>query len=115
MEQLGYAPDERWTCIQDGHGNETVGICPKQWPADLTKKKCEQSYSLSVENYNDMIPVSDKRGVNYKNRNYTRCTEANASEIVSFELDFTSIVTPPQHFSRAEVLRFLFRYCSRIR
>lgn len=120
MEQLGDAPDERWTCIQDGHGNETVGIwmiasCPKQWPADLTKKKCEQSHSLSVENYNDMIPVSDKRGVNYKNRNCARCTEANASEIVSFELDFTCIVTPPQHFSRAEALRFLFKYCSRIR
>ena len=73
MEPLHDVPDERWACVQDGHGNETVGIwmiasCPKQCPADLTKNKCEQFYSLSAENYEDMIPVSDKRGVSYKNR-----------------------------------------------
>lgn len=121
MEQLHGVPDERWACVQDGHGNKTVGIwmissCPKQWPADSTKKKkCEQSYSLSAENCNDMIPASDKRGVNYKNRHCAKCAEANASEIMSFELDINGMVTPPQHYSRAEALRFLFKYCSRIR
>ena len=114
MEQLHGVLNERWACVQDGHGNKTVGIWmitsfPKQWPADLTKKKCEQSYSLSAENYNDMIPVSDKRGVNYKNRHCAKCAEANASEIMSFELDINRMVTPPQHYSRAEALRFLFK------
>ena len=118
-EQLRDTPDERWKCVKDGHGKETVGIwmiatCPKQWPADLTRKRCEQPYSLSVDSYNDTIPVSDQRGTNYKNRHCARCAEANASKIALFELDITCSVTPPHHFSRPEALKFLFKYCSRI-
>ena len=118
-EQLSDAPDERWNCVQDGHANETVGVwmiaaCPKQWPADLTKKKCEQPYSLSVENYNDMIPVSDQGGTNYKNRHCARCAEVKESEIIPLELDITCTVTPPQHFSRSDALKFLFKYCPKI-
>ena len=119
MEPLRNAPDERWKCIQDGHGNETVGIwmiatCPQQWPADLTRQQCEQAYSLSAETYNDMIPVSDQRGTNYKNRHCAKCAQVKASEIMPFELDVTGSVTPPQHFSRVEALRFLFKYCLKI-
>lgn len=119
MKQLRDAPDERWKCVKDGHGSKTVGIwmiatCPKQWPADLTRKKCEEPYSLTVDNYNDMLPVSDQQGTNYKNRHCAKCAEANASEISSFELDVTCSVTPPHYFSRSEALKFLFKYCSRI-
>lgn len=119
MEQPRDTPDERWKCVQHGHGGDTLGIwmiatCPKQWPADLTRKKCEQPYNLSTENYKDMIPVTDRRGTNYKNRHCARCAGANASDIALFELDITCSVTPPSHFSRAKALKFLFKYCPRI-
>ncbi|XP_078358076.1 uncharacterized protein LOC144642825 [Oculina patagonica] len=119
VEKHRDAPDERWKCVKTGHGIETVGIwmiatCPKQWSADLTRKKCEQPYSLTVDNYNDMLPVSDQRGTNYRNRHCAKCAELNASEIASFELDVTCSVTPPHYFSRSEALKFLFKYCLRI-
>ena len=65
-QQQPSIPDERWRFVHNGHTNETVRIwmiaaCPKQWPADLTKTKCEQPYNLSDENLNDMIPVSDQK------------------------------------------------------
>ena len=110
------APDDRWKCVRDGHANESVGIwmlavCPKNWPADMTRKQCEQSYSLSVENFNDMIPVSDQHGNNYKNRHCAKCNFARANELYTYELNVACMVIPPLHFSRSEALKFLFKYC----
>lgn len=87
-EEPPSAPDERWKCVQDGHTNETIGLwmiaaCPKQWPADLTKKKCEQPYNLSAENLNDMIPVYDQKENRYRNHHCARCDQVMRDAIRS--------------------------------
>ena len=112
------APDERWKCVRDGHANKTSGIwmlaaCPKHWPADMTRKQCEQAYRFYAENFQDMIPVSDHHGNIYKNRHCAKCNLAEVTEIDPFELDVACMVTPPQYFSRSETLRFLLKYCPR--
>ena len=96
-QQQPSIPDERWRFVHNGHTNETVRIwmiaaCPKQWPADLTKTKCEQPYNLSDENLNDMIPVSDQKKNSYRNHYCARCAEVKASDLVPLELDITCVV-----------------------
>lgn len=112
------APDERWKCVRDGHANETLGIwmlaaCPKHWPVDMTRKQCEQAYRFSAKNFQDVIPVSDHHGNIYKNRHCAKCNLAKATEIGPLELDVACLVTPPQHFSPSETLRFLLKHCPR--
>ena len=99
-QQQPSIPDERWRCVHNGHTNETVGIwmiaaCPKQWPADLTKTKCEQPYNLSDENLKDMIPVSDQKKPSYRNHYCASCAEVKASDLVPLELDITCVVIQP--------------------
>ena len=79
----------------------------------MTRKQCEQLYSLSVENFTDMIPVTDQQGNNYKNRHCAKCNLAKVNEIDPFELNVACKVTPPKHYSRVEALQFLFKYCSK--
>ena len=94
-----------WNCSLRGPtGIWMVWSCPKSWPSDETRAKCEkasETYSYPIE---DFLPVVGKNGFTFRNKHCAVCNEIENYR--TWEILISALITAPREYTIDEQLQF---------
>ena len=84
-----------------------VKQCPIQWPYDVVRHKCEvPPVSLDNRTFDALVPVySRANNLTYRNLYCAICHNVTSYEF--WELEFWEQSTPPSHFNKENLVKFL--------
>ena len=108
-----------WTCEPLGHFSSTephclignglwmVSRCPRDWPDDETRSKCENPTTRlrSASDINRYVPAVDGN-ITFRNVFCARCNGINGN-VDFFPVEIKANVLPPEHYNFTEKVNFL--------
>lgn len=111
-----------WQCykseleIKKTNGFWMISSCPQSWQPDDVYHQCKMLSGLTkitLDNY-QYPPVYTNSSVVFHNKFCAQCNGVASQRLKSYHLSLNCDLTPPDHLSTIDKVKFLFDYCNRI-